>query len=290
MPIRFNKIPLIIAVFAFSLSSAIPAVAGRIINAIDVTHVLNADGRLLIEARFSNDGDVTLHHVTGTVFFDEQASRSPDLGDCRAGNTISFTTQFDASGVAPGQYIAMVRFNFEEPSSLKHRTFHPHYIFIRGDTQETAHARLKASAAAPTFNPKAFWQKKDRLRLTLENGHNEAITPHIVFYLPDAFFSPHGTLRPSLAPGQTKTIDVQLVYTREYSYGGKFVAVAQYKAGGRHYATAVDGHVMVTSRPALLKYYAAAALSILALAALFITRRTVRVNKATAFSTAEKTD
>ncbi|MFH1981107.1 MAG: hypothetical protein ABIL58_04640 [Pseudomonadota bacterium] len=253
---------------ALSTSSAATIVPG-----IDIDHALRPDGTLTIEAYLSNEGDVPLHHATATIFFADQASRSGDLGNCRPENEVAFTASFGADQVTPGDYMAMVRFNYEEPSGRTHRSFHTQLIRIPGGDNVNVKTLLESAAQVPTFNTKAFWKNEDHLRLVLKNGHKQPITPHIVFYLPNAIFAPHDTLRPTLTPGENATIDIPLVYTGEFQNGGAFIAVAQYELDGRHYAMTIRGDVMVISKPVLFKGYVIASLLIFIFAGAFFMRQ-----------------
>jgi hypothetical protein len=136
------------------------AFAGTITTSVTCRKTVKPTGELDIHLVIQNNGDVTAYNVIVTLVLADIIKKYDNLGNNLPGGKIDVTEKFIESGMKPGNYIAVIRVDFEEEIGIPHRVYHMAPIAYLMDKETPSDPPLILELISPEFNRKAFWDRK----------------------------------------------------------------------------------------------------------------------------------
>ena len=263
-----------IAIF-LSLSASLPANAGTIRTTITTTQTVKDTGAIELEFIIRNRGNATAHNVVITLILADLVKSYRDLADNPPGGEITLKDRLDDPGLNPGKYVAVLRVDFEEQNGRTRLAYHFFEIPYLMNRMRSSKLPLSMETMDPHFNKKAFWKKKDVIKLTIKNNGKEEIRPNIWLFLHEGFTSPEPNRLCTLTPGETKVEEIPLHLEPDGKDLSPYHLIVWCDHDHTHYSWDLKGIIKVEERPAYFKGYLilGAILLVILFAALAIRRR-----------------
>jgi len=239
-----------------------PGASGTIKGKVATTVTVQAAGKIAIDDKIENLGDDTAYHTVVTTFLGSDARHSDVLGDVKPGGTLRYNCDFDGSALKPGNYIVITRVNFADRGGAPGRIYRFDEFSLRKGEAKGQMA-LTAKVDTPVINLKSPLGSKGTIRLTLKNGHADAVEPIAYLALPEGLKVAESEMRIPLRAGEEKTVEIPIeaVVKGDIPYR----AIVRYEAGDTHFALQTEGKVRVEERPVLFKLFIVAGVIVLLL-------------------------
>ena len=246
---------LYLACFALSILFSMPAAHGGAITTQVTTNVtfLTAD-QIAVRGEIGNNGDDTAYSTTVTTFLGNDARQSGVLGENKPGGVLRYNCDFDGSILKPGQYILMTRVNFMEKNGTPHRIFHFTPFVLRSGEVKSKPA-LTVAVDTQAVNLKSFLTPKGHIRLSLKNGHKNAIEPVIFFALPDGLKMDEGERSFHVAPGEEKAVEIPITVTATTEGNIPYNLIVRYEDESTQHMQQAGGIIRGEERPVLFKLF-----------------------------------
>jgi hypothetical protein len=216
-------------------------------------------GKITVAYEITNTGEAAAHHVTVTAFLADDARRSDNLGDTAPGGVVRYTCDFDTAELKPGAYTLVTRVSYGGArSGPEYRTYHFLPVAFRAEQAGDRRPALSVKLDPPVFNIKRLFNREGPFRLTLTNGHREAIRPVVSFFLPDEVEMTETDKGYALKPGET--ISDNLTARRDDSVreSRPYRAEVRYDVQGVHHSQLLEGTILFEEKPLYFKAYLAA--------------------------------
>jgi len=213
-------------------------------------------GKISVAYEITNTGEVAAHHVTVTAFLADDARRSDNLGDTAPGGSVRYACDFDTAAMKPGAYTLVTRVSYGGArSGPEYRTYHFLPVSFRAEQAGDRRPALSVKLDPPVFNIKRLFNREGRFRLTLTNGHREAIRPVVSFFLPDGVEMAETDKGYALKPGET--ISDNLTARRDDSVreSRPYRAEVRYDVQGLHHSKLLEGTILFEEKPIYFKAY-----------------------------------
>jgi hypothetical protein len=216
-------------------------------------------GKISVIHEVTNTGAATAHHVTVTAFLASDARRSDNLGDTPPGGMIRYACDFDTAELKPGAYTLVTRVSYGgSRSGPEYRIYHFSPVAFRVAQTGDKGSALSVKLDPPVFNIKRLFNRDGQFRLTLTNGHREAIRPVVSFFLPDGVEMAETDKGYALKPGETISDDLTARREDSVRESRPYRAEVRYDAQGVHYSQLLEGTILFEEKPIYFKAYLAA--------------------------------
>ena len=155
----------------------------------------------------------------------------------------------------PGDYVAVIRVDFEEENGAPHTVYHMAPIEYLMNKAIPSDPSLALELTSPGFNRKAFWDRKGDIALLVKNEGKEKIVLKARLFLPDGLSSPRPDATISLAPEseQIQGFPVQLTGSNETIF--PYHVVAWYENERVHHSRLLTGKIITVERPVYFKWF-----------------------------------
>jgi hypothetical protein len=258
---RKKNVKGIFGLFLILLCLALPGIGHGQQAAMKIVPTMEVPpaGKISVAYKITNTGAATAYHMTVTAFLASDARRSDNLGDSPPGGVVRYACDFDTAELKPGTYTLVTRINYGGArSGPEYRIYHFSPVVFRSAQAGDKRPALSVTLAPPVFNIKRLFNREGQFRLTLTNGHREAIRPVVSFFLPDGVEMAKTDTGYALKPGET--ISDNLTARREDSVreSRPYRAEVRYDVQGVHYSRLLEGSIGIEEKPLYFKAYLAA--------------------------------
>jgi hypothetical protein len=216
-------------------------------------------GKISVAYEIINTGEAAAHHVTVTAFLADDARRSDNLGDTAPGMSVRYACDFDMAALKPGAYTLVTRVSHGGArSGPEYRTYHFLPVAFQAAQAGDKRPALSVKLDPPVFNIKRLFNRAGQFRLTLTNGHREAIRPVVSFFLPDGVEMAETDTGYALKPGETISNDLTVRRDDSVRENRPYRAEVRYDVQGVHYSRLLEGSIGIEEKPFYFKAYLAA--------------------------------
>ena len=231
------------------------AFAGTITTSITCQKTVKSNGALELRMDIRNNGDVTAYHVVVTLILADMVKKYDNLGNNPPGGKIEVEEKFIDPGLKPGDYVAVIRVDFEEESGTPHRVYHMVPLRYPADGAGPSAPFPTLKLTSPEFNRKAFWDKKGDIGLRVENGGKETLVLKARLFLPDGLSSPRPETTLSLEPEteEIRHFPVRLTGSNKTIF--PYHVVAWYEGERLHHSRLLTGKIVTVERPVYFKWF-----------------------------------
>lgn len=247
--------------------------AGVINTKIDLSCAVDKKNDIAIQAKIANKGNSTAYRVTLSLFMEDWAQKFDSLGDNLPGGTIKFSEKFSIPELKPGRHMLVARISFEEQNGTSHRIYEYFPFSYKTGGIGKEQQELSLELKPPVFNTRAFWEKKKKMIIHLNNPHDYPVTPRVSFFLPDGYTAEESIITTEVSPNKNITKDVTVEKKKSINQGGKILAVAWYEKDGIIYSAKSEVMAGVEEKPVLFKWYVFFSIIILIAVTILITIR-----------------
>ena len=265
-----------ILVLLFMLVFPVSGYGGIIRTSIVSHYTVEDPGKIGMEIDISNSGNETAYNVIATIFLADWVQKSENFGNNPPGGKIHFDSQCLSPEMRPGRYMGVIRVSFEEQSGRPHGAYHIFEIPYRMDEVGNEKSLLSLQLSSPPFNPRAFWERRGKIRLFVKNGYTEPIKASMNFYLPDGLSTQEPNRYYELSPGEERGETVALSVERSQTGERPYDVVLWYEHKRFHYSQHLEGKISVEERPVYFWWYVFAGLTVLVILFVVISFRNRR--------------
>jgi hypothetical protein len=224
----------------------------KIVPAIAVTPL----GKISVAYEITNTGATTAYHVTVTAFLASDAQRSDNLGDPPPGGVLRYACDFDTAELKPGTYTLVTRVSYGGArSGPEYRTYHFSPVAFQAAKAGDRRPALSVKLDPPVFNIKRLFNRDGQFRLTLTNGHREAVRPVMSFFLPDGVEMAETDKGYVLKPGENISDDLTVRREDSVRNSRPYHAEIRYDAQGVHYSQMLEGSIGIEEKPFYFNAY-----------------------------------
>ncbi|MFO7600639.1 MAG: hypothetical protein R6X27_12645 [Candidatus Desulfacyla sp.] len=242
------------------------ASGGTIRTSITTTQTVTDDGAIELDFRIRNNGDVTAHKIAVALMLADIVKRYDRLGDNPAGGEIHLKETLTDPALNPGKYKAVMKVDFEEQTGKSHHAYHFFEIPYRMERMPAPSLAVEMKTTHPCFNRKALWDKDNSIGLSLENSSQAEVCLHARLFLPEGFTSPAPNRAFSLAPGETKIVEIPLRLEPDGKDQSPYHLIVWADHQNVHYSWDLKGTIAAVERPVYFKAYLTLGLIVLAMA------------------------
>ena len=213
-------------------------------------------GKISVAYEITNNGAATAYHVTVTAFLAGDAQQSDNLGNPPPGGVVRYACDFDTAELKPGTYTLVTRVSYGGArSGPEYRTYHFSPVAFRVAQAGDRRPALSVKIDPPVFNVKRLFNRDGQFRLTLTNGHREAIRPVVSFFLPDGAEMAETNKGYALKPGENVSDGLTLRREDSLRESRPYHAEVRYDVQGVHYSQLLEGSIGIEEKPLYFSIY-----------------------------------
>ena len=270
--------------FNLSVSGAIAGTIGFNLECKIYESPADQENQIVIEGNLINTGNTKAYSPAISVFIDKWTDRITDFKglekstEIDGGQKAFFKTQIDKinkinkTDFLPGKYTLILRLDCYEWSGVYRKFFYFFPFFYKASQFEKNKDALIVSINNIAsinnidnkdfieFNIKKFWQKKQKLSISLFNDGSKAIDGMISICASDEFFISDYLNNFKLASKKQENKEMEIILEKSNICETKCFVILDYNSDNKHYSKLVKQNINITSKPVFFKFYAIFAL------------------------------
>jgi len=253
---KYHKISMIFIVFASGIIFfCFWAFAGTITTSVTCRKTVKSTGELDIHLDIRNNGDVMAYNVIVTLVLADIVKKYDNLGNNPPGGKINVIEDIIDPGLKPGNYIAVIRVDFEEENGIPHRVYHMAPIAYLTGKATPSDPPLILKPTSPEFNRKAFWDRKGDIELLAKKIGKEKVLVNTSLFLPDGVSSPAPNAILRLGSESEKIHKFPIHLTGKNGTIFPYHVVAWYENEHYHHSHLLYGKIRILEKPVYFKWF-----------------------------------